>query len=208
VLQNHQFEISDLAIRLKEVTDDYHSYKIKMEGVYEGLPKTINEVVSITTHSVIYDKLQPFVTKEELHERMRPKLDSCLFFDYCNRRTAKDDEINKQFILNDKFYDMQRDIDHLVTRDEFDHVVATLKSRDGTPNKKTAAMVSPAISGSAHTKTLNSIRQLEQDNEKFKSQFEKMDAQTKGWLKELEDKIGSFKNELEVVRLEKQVIPD
>lgn len=55
-----------------------------------------------------------------------------MFYDYCNRRNAKDDEVAKQFMLNDKFFDLRKEFDTFVTRNEFSTVMKDImKNKEG-----------------------------------------------------------------------------
>ena len=92
-----------------------------MDQVYDALPKTINDVVTTLIEQSFFVQLQPFATKEEVKLKMKDKLDCVLYYDYCKNRAGKDDEVNKQFMLNDKFFDLRKELDTLVTRTEFDH---------------------------------------------------------------------------------------
>lgn len=90
-----QNEVDELSLQVRTITDDYYSHKIKMEQVYDTLPTTINEVVTAIIEHNFLVRLQPYVTMDDIKTKLRDKLDGVLFFDYCKRRMAKDEDTSK-----------------------------------------------------------------------------------------------------------------
>lgn len=104
------------------------------------------------------ERLQPYVTKDEMKTKLKDKLDGVLFFDYCKRRMVKDDDTNKQLIMNEKFFDIRKEFDQMVRRTEFDHVVHALKSMEGVQPNIVSALSSVPTS---ETTALEGIQNLE-----------------------------------------------
>lgn len=119
VFSSHKIELQEADAKLRVMGEEITQTKVKMDTLYDALPHTINDIVNGRIESIINTRFTNLAKKDEVEEHLRRKVDSESFKDYTQQRLAKDELMSRQLQINDRFFDIKKQFDTFVVREDF-----------------------------------------------------------------------------------------
>ena len=104
--------------------------KEKVNTQQQTLPKLINEIVTYQIDLRLGGVLEKFMTKDDFKNALELKLDTASFNDYKKRQQRDDMTDQREFKLNDRFYNLEQKIEGFISPERFKSELSQLAKMD------------------------------------------------------------------------------